>query len=145
MKRILIVVWLVVILLAGLPAMSLASSGTPDITPPVIYAIGNAPVVYLPIEACKYKSHLLMVQAKVYDLGGVDKVWVQYKQPDDLSWHSVRMTLRPDGYWRAYINPPWTAVGTGDIRIKAQDYRPNTTISGVRHFAVYGCDPLPGA
>jgi len=145
MKRIVMVVSVVVLLLAGFPTMSLAlPAGTPDVTPPVIYGIGNTPVVYLSTKTCAYmQPHILMVQAKVSDAGGVSHVWVQYKQPLDLTWRTVPMTLRPDGYWRAFINAPWTVPGTGDFRIKAQDYRPNTTISGVRSFSIRGCDPLP--
>jgi hypothetical protein len=124
--------------------MSLAFPvGTPDVTPPVIYGIGATPVVYLSVKACANKSHILMVQAKVSDAGGVSKVWVQYKQPLDLTWRTAPMTLRADGYWRAFINAPWSVPGTGDFRIKAQDYRPNTTTSGVRSFSIRGCDPLP--
>jgi hypothetical protein len=140
MKRILIILSILVLLSVGFagPVAAGGSGGTPDVIPPVISGIGITSPVYLS-KVCPDMNQILMVQAKVADAGGIQRVWVQGKLPGDTAWHNLDMTLRSDGYWRAFADGPWMNAGTGVYRIRAMDWGGNVTTSGIKSFDIYGC------
>jgi len=140
MKRVLPVITILVLLAVAFPGLALAKNGgTRDVTPPVISGIGNTSPVYLS-KPCEDMNQILMVQAKIADAGGVATARVQWKQPGDTKWHNKNMSVRSDGYWRVFISGPWINAGTGVYRVKATDWGGNVTTSGIKSFAINGCD-----
>jgi len=138
MKRVLsiAVVCIVLFTLSGVSAF--AKGGVPDVTPPVVYAVGISPTTD-PMKGCPGNAPV-MVQGKVTDLGGVNYVKATTKSPLGAvaDWP---MSLAPDGYWRAWIPKAiFTLKGTWYIRVQAYDYNNNTTQSGWKALIITDCD-----
>ena len=141
MKRVLsmVVVCIVLFTLSGLTA--LAVGDTPDVTPPVVYAVGISPTSD-PMKGCPNNAPV-KVQAKATDLGGVDYVQAVVKAPSGATavW---AMSLMPDGFWRIWIpKNHFAKTGVWSIRVEATDYFNNTTKSGWKTLTITGCDRTP--
>jgi hypothetical protein len=138
MKRVLSIVVLCVVLftLSGLTAFA----GTPDVTPPVVYAVGVSPTTD-PMKGCTGNVPV-KVQAKATDLGGVEMLQATLKAPDGSIAGTWNMALAADGYWKVWIPKTAFAVQSGMwyVRVKAWDYFKNATTSGWKAITVTACD-----
>ncbi len=139
MKRILL------ILIACAALFVLAGANTfaagPDSTPPTVWGFGmshsSVAVIGCPDSAA------VMVQAKAWDLNGVQRMVIQWKDPKTVGgWESLPMQLKSDGYWRGYIPRRYltlTYIGTWWVRVAAYDTFNNSTKTGTKALWVHGC------
>lgn len=141
MKRVLSMIGICIVLISLSGISVLAKGGTPDVTPPVVYAVGASPTT-TPMKDCP-GNRSVMVQGKAMDMGGVARVIATLHSPAGVmtNW---RMSLMPDGYWRVWIpRTRFTMKGTWYVRVQAYDYFDNTTKSGWYGIAVSECDVNP--
>jgi hypothetical protein len=112
----------------------------PDSTPPTVWGFGIAKTTVATVGCLGNSS--VMVQAKAWDLNGVARAYIQYKEPLSLSWKNIPMQLKADGYWRGYIPKSYFVienVGTWAVRVAAYDTFNNVTKTGPKSFMVTTC------
>jgi len=138
MKKMLLVMMacVVLFLLAG---TSTFAAG-PDSTPPTVWGFGMSKTT-VATEGCVGNSSV-MVQAKAWDLNGVARAYIQFKDPLSVNWEKIPMQLKADGYWRGYIPKDYFEfeyVGTWVVRVAAYDTFNNVTKTGTKSLMVTTC------